>query len=245
MVLFDVNCKKTGQKKTYRNEWKYCCTVTDLEIIKNRLDAVLDRDSHSGDNGKYEIHSLYFDDYKDTCVAENAAGISERTKYRIRYYGSQCDFMKLERKEKRDNRCHKQSCMLSMEEYIKIVNDDIDELFWQTQNPLLKQFSLQCMTRKFVPKAIIDYERTAYVEEITNIRITLDENISVSDDLSHFFDGNYIRYPIQEKKQHVLEVKFDYILPNYIKHLITNRNLVQSSFSKYGLGRQKLQSMGR
>ena len=81
--------------------------------------------------------------------------------------------------------------------------------------------------------------------EITNIRITLDENISVSDDVSHFADGDYIRYPIQEKGQHVLEVKFDYILPGYIKHIVTGRNMVQSSFSKYSLGRKTLQKMGR
>lgn len=244
-MLLNESPIKTRQTKTYRNEWKYRCTAADLEIIRNRLDGVLDLDSHSNSTGTYEIHSLYFDDYQDTCIAENAAGISERAKYRIRYYGNRCDFMKLERKEKRDNHCHKQSCALSMEEYTKIVNSNVDELLWQTQNPLLKHFCIQCMTRKFVPKAIIDYERTAYVEEITNIRITLDKNISVSDDLTHFFEGGYIRYPIQEKNQHVLEVKFDYILPNYIKHMITNRNLVQSSFSKYGLGRQKLQSMGR
>lgn len=244
-MLFNANRMKSAPKTAYRNEWKYCCTETDLEIIQNRLDVVLNRDSHSNHTGAYEIHSLYFDDYKDTCVSENAAGISERVKYRIRYYRNSCGFMKFERKAKRDNRCHKQSCMISMEEYTKLINNNVEELLWETQNLLLKQFCLQCMTRKFVPRAIIDYERTAYVEENTNIRITLDKNISVSDDLSRFLEGDYIRYPVQEKKQHVLEVKFDYILPNYIKHMITTQNLVQSSFSKYGLGRQKLQSMGR
>lgn len=240
-----MKCMEARKDKIYRNEWKYRCSVNDMEIIRNRLNAVLNKDSHSDSNGKYEIHSLYFDDYKDTCVKENDAGISERAKYRIRYYGDQCAFMRLERKEKRDSRCHKESCPISLEEYAKIVNGDADELFWQTQNPLMKQFCVQCMTRHFMPKAIIDYERTAYVEEITNIRITLDENISVSDDLLRFLDGGYIRYPVQEKNRHVVEVKFDQILPNHIKHIVTNRNLVQTSFSKYGLGRQKLQSMGR
>ena len=88
-------------------------------------------------------------------------------------------------------------------------------------------------------------ERTAYGDEITNIRITMDEKISVSDDFDHFLDGDYIRCPVQERRKHVLEVKFDYVLPNHIKHIVTNRNLIQTSFSKYGLGRQKLQNMGR
>lgn len=231
--------------KEYRNEWKYRCMENDLCIIKNRLDAILEKDVHSSSDGKYEIHSLYFDDYRDTCVKENDAGISERVKYRIRYYGNAHDFMRLERKEKRDGRCLKKSCQISMDEYENILNGDVDKLVWETQKPLLRQFGVQCMTRQFSPKAIIDYERTAYVEEIANIRITLDENISVSDDLYQFLEGDYIKYPIQDKKEHVLEVKFDYILPNYIKRIITNRNLVQSSFSKYGLGRKKLQRMGR
>lgn len=231
--------------KEYRNEWKFCCDEYDLEILRNRLEAMLEKDSYGDDNGRYEVHSLYFDDYKDTCMRENDAGISERAKYRIRYYGSRPDFIRLERKEKRDGRGRKRTCLLSEANYQKIVNGAADELFWQTEDPLLQKFCMQCMTRKFMPKAIIAYERTAYVEDISHIRITLDQNISVSDDLPHFLDGDYMRYPIQEKRLHVLEVKFDYILPGYIKHLITNRNLSQSSFSKYGLGRRTLQNRGR
>ena len=77
-MLFEADDAGIRQKKTYRNEWKYCCSENDLEMIRNRLDAVLDKDSHSDRDGKYEIHSLYFDDYKDTCAKENDAGISEK-----------------------------------------------------------------------------------------------------------------------------------------------------------------------
>lgn len=214
-------------------------------MIGSRLGAILERDIHSGQDGKYLIHSLYFDDFKDSAVKANDAGISKREKYRIRCYGNQYDFMKLECKEKEGGRCHKETCLLSPAEYQKIMDGNAEEVFWQTEKPLLKQFCVRCMNGYLRPKAIIDFERVAYVEEITNIRITLDENISVSDDFSHFTDGNYIRYPIQEKGQHVLEVKFDYILPGYIKHIVTGRNMVQSSFSKYSLGRKTLQKMGR
>lgn len=200
---------------------------------------------HSDADGKYTVHNLYFDDYKNSCVKENDAGISERFKYRIRYYGDQCAYMKLERKEKINGYCHKESCLISAEEYQMILEERADELFWQTEEPLLKRFCLDCMTRRFLPRAIIDYERCAYVEEIAHIRITLDENISVSDDVSHFPDGNYIRCPVQEKGQYILEVKFDHMMPGYIRHMITNRKLVLSAFSKYCVGRKNLRSMGR
>ncbi|MCM1183976.1 MAG: polyphosphate polymerase domain-containing protein [Roseburia sp.] len=231
--------------RKYRNEWKYCCMESDLNIINSRLTAILGKDAHSGRNEQYEVHSLYFDDYGDTCVKENDAGISERKKYRIRYYGEDLGFMRLECKSKTGGRCHKESCLLSPGEYRKLVDGKADELFWESDKPLIKSFCLKCMTRCFRPKAIIDYERIAFVEEITHIRITLDRNISASDEVSRFSEGDYIRYPVQEKGWHVLEVKFDYILPGYIKNLITNRHLIQSSFSKYSLGRRTLQCMER
>ena len=104
---------------------------------------------------------------------------------------------------------------------------------------------MHIMTRLFEPKAIVSYERSAYVEEIANVRITLDKNISVSEQFDNFLSGDFMRYPVQERGEHVLEVKFDEILPGYIKSIISNKNLQQSSFSKYYLGRLKLQEMRR
>lgn len=231
-------------RKQYRNEWKYPCTEQDLATIEGKLEAILEKDDH-GENGKYEIHSLYFDDIFDSCAKENEAGISGRFKYRIRYYGNNPTFMKLERKEKLDGRCYKRSCSLSIEQYEQIILGEIEEVFWATENELLKEFCIHILTKGFEPKVIVDYERVAFIEEITNIRITLDKNISASDEVEHFLDGEYLRIPIQEKQRHVLEVKFDYILPGYVRHLITNKNLVQTSFSKYYLGRKKLKGAGR
>ena len=231
--------------KKYRNEWKYYGTSGELRLIGVRLDAALQKDIHGDPTGKYTVHSLYFDDWRDSCVRENDAGISERVKYRIRRYGKKEGPLWLERKEKAGGRCHKESCMLSLEAYRDILEQDPEKAFWQAEEPLLKRFCVRCMADGFVPKAVIDYERTAYVDEILHVRITLDENISVSDDFSHFTDGDYIRYPLLDKNQHVLEVKFDELLPGYVKQIVTERNLLFSSFSKYALGRKKLQSMGR
>ena len=227
--------------KQFRNEWKFCCSESVLAIIENRLKDVLDIDKNGDLNGKYEIHSLYFDDIKNTCANENEAGISKRFKYRIRYYGSNIDYMKLERKEKYNGRCHKDSCTITLPQYEKIISGDAGALFWETDNPVLKLFCVYCMTKGFSPKAIVDYERCAFVEEISNVRITIDRNISVSGDNDEFLTGNYLRIPIQEKKRHILEVKFDNILPSHIRHLVTNQEIVQTTLSKYYLGRQQLQ----
>lgn len=227
--------------RQFRNEWKYCCSESSLTILEERLAAIMDRDENGGDDGRYEIHSLYFDDLQDMCARENDAGISERFKYRIRYYEDDISFLKLERKEKLNGRCHKESWSISLAEYEKLVNGDANELYWETENPVLKRFCIHCMARGFSPKSIVDYERCAFVEKISNVRITIDKNISVSDEIGEFLSGDYLRIPLLEKHRHVLEVKFDSILPGYIRHIITNREFIHTAFSKYYLGRQQLQ----
>ena len=231
--------------KNYRNEWKYICKEIDLVKLSERLSGILELDSNSDCDGKYEIHSLYFDDFRDSCVMDNNAGIGERYKYRIRYYGSNPNTLKLERKEKYNSKCCKQSCRISLDTFSKLLDNKAQEVFWETDNPVLKKFCIDIMTRLFEPKAIIDYERTAFVEPITNIRITIDRNITVSYESDAFLQGDYISYPIQEKDENILEVKFDYILPSYIKNIVTGSPLVQTAFSKYYLGRLTLHDMGR
>ena len=72
----------------YRSEWKYCIDNVSLQPIKERLLAIMDRDSHANENGKYEIHSLYFDDFQNTCARENMAGdgISEYSTHLVRSF---------------------------------------------------------------------------------------------------------------------------------------------------------------
>ena len=43
-------------------------------------------------DGKYLIHSLYFDDYKDKSIYTTDSGLSKRFKWRIRYYGDYQSF---------------------------------------------------------------------------------------------------------------------------------------------------------
>ena len=237
--------KESALSAKYRNEWKYSCTDAFLESIYPKLKAALNTDKYADSNGTYSVHSVYFDDIYDSCVRENDAGLSRRYKYRIRYYGDDIDFLRLERKEKLDGRCHKSSALLTIEQYNKIINSDMSSLLWETDDPVIKRFCTDSISRHITPKCIVDYERTAFVEPITNVRITFDRNISVSNETDRFLERDYIKIPIQQKGMSVLEVKFDDILPSYIRHIITEKGLIQGTFSKYYFGRKELQSKGR
>lgn len=182
----------------YRTEWKYISDDCYLLQIENKLSKVLRLDSHTRNN-KYVIHSLYFDDIENSCMFDNDAGLGKRFKYRIRYYDDDLNYIVLERKEKYNSLGRKLSSRISREQFDNIVNGNISEVFWNTQNELLKKFCIDIQTRMFKPKVIIDYERTAYVEPITNVRITFDKNISCSNEVDKFLTKGYTKRPLLEK----------------------------------------------
>lgn len=226
--------------KKYRTEWKYRCDEWQLSSLEERLKVMMNLDSHTPSEGYYTIHSLYFDDIKDSFAQENDAGIAKRHKYRIRYYGSRPEMLRLERKEKYNGRCHKASAPVSIEEYADILNGNFSEVFWNTDSDLMRRFCAESMAKGITPKAIVRYQRTAYTDEILNIRITFDRRISVSDEVDQFLTGGYHSIPVQDFDEHVLEVKFDDILPSHLKHVLTLNDLTQTTFSKYYNGRIKM-----
>jgi hypothetical protein len=231
--------------RKYRNEWKYVCNEGELALLDSRLRQVLESDPYAGVNGKYTVVSLYFDDYSNTAARANDGGCPIRYKWRIRYYlGGPTKYIHLEKKEKIYGRCHKETCMLTEEECTIIIeNRDIMSLFWQTGKGLLRKFCLEVANKILRPKVMIEYERTAYVEPTTNIRITLDTNISAAYEFGRFLEGDYQKYPLQQQKQHVLEVKFDEILPGYVVNIVNQFGFQQTAFSKYYLGRKKVEEV--
>lgn len=198
----------------------------------------MELDSHTPPGGRYSIHSLYFDDYKDTSVYEAEAGLSKRSKWRIRYYGDDLSYMVLEKKEKKEGRCHKKTCRLTIPEYKSIVSGNITDIVYDTDKTLIKELAADMLINSYHPKVIVDYERIAYVEEITDVRITFDMKISASYELDRFLDGDYQNYYLLPSGTNLLEVKFDDILPSYIRNIVESFNFDQTSFSKYYYGRK-------
>ena len=221
----------------FRHEWKFNISDCERAVVNNKINKVLMCDEHIKNGDTYYVHSLYFDDYFNSCMKDNDAGISKKYKWRIRYYNDNFDYICLEKKEKSNSLSRKRVCQLSKDQYTDIVNDEIHKVFWNTDNKLLKEFCYDILTKMFRPKIIVDYERTAFVEKISNIRITFDKNISVSKEIEKFFDGGYTKIPIQSINDNIMEVKFDDILPSHLKLATNINNLKQINYSKYYLGR--------
>ena len=224
----------------FRTEWKYICTDRDLDLLGTKIGELLETDENALDN-IYHVHSLYFDDYLNSSAFDNDAGASERSKWRIRYYNDDDSVIKLEKKVKKNDMCYKMTASLDRKQYGQIMDGDVSELMYNNEDILVKQFCAEYLHSHLQPKIVIDYERTAFVEPVSNIRITFDRNISASKDTERFLSGDYIRFPLQEKGTHVLEVKFDDVLPGHVEKMIHSAQLTRNTFSKYYLGRLVLE----
>jgi hypothetical protein len=167
-------------------------------------------------------------------------GISNRFKYRVRFYNFDLNHINLEKKIKRSNLTYKQKVKLNFEQYQRIMTGDVSELMREKQNPLLSEFCMMSQTRAFVPKAIVQYERIAFVEMTSNTRITLDTNIVASHDFTHADSENKFVFPVLTNNMHVLEVKYDDFLPEYIRRIVQMDGLNQNTLSKYCSARHTL-----
>ena len=105
-----------SDERKYRHEFKYLISAGQIEMEKHRMECLLQRDAHAGENGQYNIRSLYFDDYYNKCYYENENGTDPREKFRIRIYNHSKEKISLECKRKEHGMTHKSSCPLTEEQ---------------------------------------------------------------------------------------------------------------------------------
>ena len=78
----------------------------------------------------------------------------------------------------------------------------------------------------------------AFAKE-NKIRITFDNNIVATETNFDLFSENLVMYPVLDKFNVVLEVKFNGFLLDYIRQFINSINKSELSVSKYALARQQ------
>ncbi len=215
----------------YRHELKFLVSHRELEIIRYRLKPLMRQDSHQQAQS-YRVRSLYFDDYEDSCMRENEDGVDNRRKYRIRIYDGSDKVIKLEKKMKYRGMTRKISGRISREECAAYMSRRMTKLK-PDAGELEKELYAQIKISGMHPVSVVEYERTAFVEPRGNVRITFDRNISGSENIQGFLEEKYEGVPLLPTGQHVLEVKYDELLPQYIAGVLETGALQRTAFSKY------------
>ena len=158
--------------------------------------------------------------------------LMQEKKYRIRIYDKKTDVIKLEKKVKLRGMTRKFGASIDQEQCMRYMNGKFPKLSFNSPE-LEKELLVQMKVKGMKPITIVEYERTAFVEEKGNIRITFDRNVSGCDKVSSFLDENIPLVPLLPQGWHVLEVKYDEYFPDYIKDVLEMGSLQRTAFSKY------------
>ncbi|MCR5592023.1 MAG: polyphosphate polymerase domain-containing protein [Lachnospiraceae bacterium] len=221
----------------YRHEYKYIENDVNMISIRSRMRALMKRDSHTDERGYYSIRSLYFDDYNDRFLRENIDGVDERMKWRIRIYDRKSDFISLERKVRKSGLISKQSCAISLDDYYSVMAGRAE--ISSSNPPLFNLFIKDMRTSAVSPAMIVEYEREPFICSQGNTRVTFDRNIRSSSEVDALLsDRPLSSRPVMLAGQHLMEVKYDAFLPDYIAHAIEHGRMRQMTFSKYYLARK-------
>ena len=222
----------------YRSEWKFYISLSEYYYLKGMLQTVMTPDPNMGEQGQYFIRSLYFDSVDNMDYMTKLSGIENRKKIRLRIYDTNADKVKLEVKNRFNTYMLKESLVISRDEAKEMISGSTDFLN-NYDKKVARKVKNVMDNYMYSPKVIVDYEREAFIYPEHNVRVTFDKNIraAFSDRL---FDRELGTTPVIREPVMVLEVKYNQVLPQYIKDVISTARLLNSSVSKYCMARELL-----
>ena len=237
----DMN-KKTENKaitenKTVKNpiavmkrcEMKYILSKDQLAFLKSGLNGHMKVDEF----GKTSIASLYYDTPEKLLISRSVETPDFKEKIRLRSYGLACGdspvFLELKRK----------AYSTVYKRRVKTTMSDVKEFFAGNDSILgdgqinreITYFRDNYNTLE--PSCLIIYDRTAYFEPESNLRLTIDENPRYRTDnlrLDYSMQG----MPLLENGESILEIKVQDAIPLWLAKILSDGKIYKTSFSKYG-----------
>lgn len=222
-------------RQVSRKEKKFLTDAMNAKKLEHVLEQVLAEDSHNGLFG-YSVRSLYFDTLHDRDFAEKLFGVDPRRKVRLRLYDPAAGFALLELKQKQGEHQRKRSLSLTQAEVRCLIDGDFDVLL-EHPEPFAAEMHALMSINGYMPKAIVEYRRKAFVARENKIRVTLDSDIRATELNMDLFDPALPLYPVFDPFNVVLEVKFDGFLLSYVRSALNMVDKSELSVSKYCLAR--------
>ena len=218
-----------------RHELKHSISQGEDRILSSRLRKLFSRDTNAGPDGSYRISSLYFDTPNDTALRQKLDGVNCREKFRLRYYGDDLSFIRLEKKYKINGLCGKRSTRITQEQVEMLLSGEID--FLLSGDALMQELYSKMRGQRLAPKTIVTYDREAFLFAPGNVRITLDRNVRSGLASLDFLNPGLHHVPVSDGLT-VLEVKYDEFLPEIVKMAVQIPNTQASAYSKYAVCRK-------
>jgi len=220
-----------------RHELKFQLNPGEYLHLSRLLDSLLQRDPNGDAYNEYRIRSLYYDTLFDDALREKLSGEGERKKYRIRIYKNSDRFIRLECKQKVGNYTSKESVTIPRDLADQLIACDTRGLL-ETAHPLLHRMYAEITTKRLHPVVLVDYVREAYIHPAEEVRITFDKQLRTGLRGIDLFNPNAVMVDPFADPTIILEVKYNRVLPGYIRGVLNGVTGVRQAFSKYVICRQ-------
>lgn len=220
-----------------RRELKFYISYKEYLILSNLLKKILKHDKYNKeDKGGYFVRSLYFDTIDNKEFEDKMAGVENRSKYRLRIYDVNDPLVKFEIKRKLDNIISKETCNITREDAIEIINRNYEVLLKYKDKVLNKAYK-EFKKSQYYPVVIICYLREAYVYEFNEIRIAFDKFLKSTPFETDLFKKDISTTQKLKKGLVIMEIKYNHFIPDWLKALIQIPSSERSALSKYCVGR--------
>jgi len=226
-----------AELSVFRNENKYLLTLDEAASLKEKLSQVLSLDRYS-ENGPYLVRSLYLDSVGDSDFYEKMSGDEIRKKIRLRVYSPEDESCKLEIKQKNGDLQHKVSLWITREEANAVIDGDFGVLTrYFSEYKDAPYIYTELSSGVYRPRALVEYDRLAFMHELFSTRITFDMNVRSSESCFDLYSKQPACTPVFNEMT-VLEVKYNDVLLDSVSRVLKGYNLTRTSFSKYCISRK-------
>lgn len=229
-----------GMKEIYRHEEKFLIRYPQYVLLKQLLSPVMSPDVHAGEIGSYTVRSLYFDTLDNRDYYEKKNGDEVRRKIRLRTYFPAASFIRLEIKKKKQEGIRKESVLLEKEEAIRLYRDGDSSFLIEKTSAGAVELGRCFSTASYHPVILIEYEREAFTLPFYQIRITFDSRLCAGWNAEDFFAREACLYEVLPPDEIVLEVKYNHMLPSFLRRILGTVEGQSMAISKYYLAREIL-----
>lgn len=211
-----------------RVEYKYLIDENQYNDLLDEIRLHLKSDKH----GMTTIQSLYFDTDNYLLIRRSIEKPKYKEKIRLRSYGLADDDKKvfLELKKKANGVVYKRRISTKERDAFSfILSGNLPDSSQITKeiDYFIKMYS------SLEPSMLVLYDRTAFVDPNSNLRITFDRNVRYRTErlnLHSDLDGELIL----KNGEILMEVKSDYAIPLWFVKKLSQNRVYKRSFSKYG-----------
>lgn len=220
-----------------RREQKYLISRKQKELLVEQMAPYMRFDKF-GEEGKYTVTSLYFENPNHEIYFETKNKLPFRQKLRLRIYDdTEMDGVAFfEVKQKHNNVVNKRRTALPLWQAYRYLNGSLDDSMLESgiSNPqIMKEIDYFRKLYKLNPEMVVSYDRHAFhCITDSDLRITFDLNLRCRNEDLQIEKGPYGRNFIDPDLV-VLEVKVTHSVPLWLTRILQELECEQRSASKF------------